>query len=95
MACHILHPVFKGLKLGYPTKVEGSSTLLLNESAPSAQRVKFIFPARDNMPKVAMPEVEVHWYDGGLMPERPAGLPAGKNLNVSAAPPSSTVRRTR
>lgn len=34
MACHILHPVFKGLKLGYPTKVEGSSTLLLNESAP-------------------------------------------------------------
>ena len=83
MACHILHPVFKGLKLGYPTKVEGSSTLLLNESAPSAQRVKFIFPARDNMPKVAMPEVEVHWYDGGLMPERPAGLPAGKNLNVS------------
>ena len=83
MACHILHPVFKGLKLGYPTKVEGSSTPLLNESAPSAQRVKFIFPARDNMPKVAMPEVEVHWYDGGLMPERPAGLPAGKNLNVS------------
>ena len=83
MACHILHPVFKGLKLGYPTKVEGSSTLLLNESAPSAQRVKFIVPARDNMPKVAMPEVEVHWYDGGLMPERPAGLPAGKNLNVS------------
>ena len=85
MACHILHPVFKGLKLGYPTKVEGSSTLLLNESAPSAQRVKFIFPARDNMPKVAMPEVEVHWYDGGLMPERPAGLPAGKNLNVSTS----------
>ncbi len=34
------------------------------------------------MPKVAMPEVEVYWYDGGLMPERPAGLPAGKNLNV-------------
>ncbi len=71
MACHILHPVFKALKLGSPTKVQGSSTLLLNESAPMAQRVKFVFPARDNMPKVAMPEVEVHWYDGGLMPERP------------------------
>ena len=80
MACHILHPVFKGLKLGYPTKVEGSSTLLLNESAPSAQRVKFIFPARDNMPKVAMPEVEVHWYDGGMMPDRPAGFPDNKQL---------------
>lgn len=82
MACHVLHPVFKGLKLGYPSKVQGSSTLLLTDSAPNAQRVKFVFPARDNMPKVAMPEVEVYWYDGGLMPERPAGLPAGVNLNV-------------
>ena len=46
-----------------------------------AQRVKLTFPGRDNMPKVGMPEGEVHWYDGGLMPTRPAGLPAGKNLN--------------
>ena len=83
MACHILHPVFKGLKLGYPTKVQGSSTLLLNESAPNAQMIKFVFPARDNMPKVAMPEVEVTWYDGGLIPERPAGLPDGKDLNYA------------
>ncbi|MCL2098217.1 MAG: Gfo/Idh/MocA family oxidoreductase [Bacteroidales bacterium] len=83
MACHILHPVFKGLKLGYPTKAQGSSTLLLTDCAPNAQTVKLIFPARDNMPKVAMPEVEVYWYDGGLMPMRPEGLPAGKNMNDS------------
>ena len=82
MACHILHVVFKGLNLKYPTKVQGTSTLLLNESCPNAQKIKFTFPARDNMPKVAMPEVEVHWYDGGLMPERPQGMPAGKSLNV-------------
>jgi len=81
MACHILHPVFKGLKLGYPTKVQGSSTLLLTDCAPTAQMVKLIYPARDNMPKVAMPEVEVYWYDGGLMPMRPEGMPAGKSLN--------------
>lgn len=80
MACHILHPVFKGLKLGYPTKVQGSSTLLLQDCAPQAQHVRLIFPARDNMPKVAMPEVEVHWYDGGMMPDRPAGFPEGKEL---------------
>ncbi|MCK4748631.1 MAG: Gfo/Idh/MocA family oxidoreductase, partial [Bacteroidales bacterium] len=36
MACHILHPVFVGLKLNYPTKVQGSSTLLLTECAPNA-----------------------------------------------------------
>ncbi len=80
MACHIMHPVFKGLKLGYPTKAEGSSTLLLNDCAPQAQHVKLTFPARDNMPKIAMPEVVVHWYDGGMMPDRPAGFPQGKQL---------------
>lgn len=80
MACHILHPVFKGLKLGYPTKVQGSSTLLLQDCAPQAQHVRLTFPARDNMPKVAMPEVEVHWYDGGMMPDRPKGFPEGKQL---------------
>ena len=81
MACHILHPVYKALKLTYPTKVQASSTLLLSESCPNAEMVKYVFPARDNMPKVAMPEVEVIWYDGGLIPTRPEGLPAGKNLN--------------
>ena len=81
MACHILHPVFKGLNLGYPTKVQGSSTMLLTDCAPNAQMVKYVFPSRNNMPKVAMPEVEVFWYDGGLMPMRPEGVPAGKNLN--------------
>ncbi|OJV81877.1 MAG: oxidoreductase [Bacteroidia bacterium 44-10] len=81
MACHILHPVFKGLNLGYPTKVQGSSTMLLTDCAPNAQMVKYVFPQRDNMPKVAMPEVEVTWYDGGLTPMRPEGVPAGKNLN--------------
>ncbi|MDR2919111.1 MAG: Gfo/Idh/MocA family oxidoreductase [Tannerella sp.] len=81
MACHILHPVFKGLKLGYPTKVQGSSTLLLRDCAPQAQYVKLIFPSRENMPKVALPEVEVHWYDGGLKPPLPEGYPAGRELN--------------
>ena len=81
MACHILHPVFKSLKLGYPTKVQGSSTLLLRDCAPQAQHVKLTFPARDNMPKVGMPEVEVHWYDGGLKPDLPAGYPAGREMN--------------
>lgn len=81
MACHILHPVFKGLNLGYPTKVQGSSTLLLQDCAPQAQMVRYVFPARENMPKVAMPEVEVTWYDGGLKPNRPEGLPAGKDMN--------------
>ena len=83
MACHILHPVFKGLNLGYPTKIQASSTMLLTDSAPNAEFVKYTFPARDNLKKVAMPEVEVTWYDGGLKPVRPEGVPAGVNLNDS------------
>lgn len=81
MACHMLHPVFKGLQLTYPTKVQGSSTLLLTDCAPTAEIVKYVFPARENRPKVAFPQVEVNWYDGGLLPPRPKGLPAGKDMN--------------
>ena len=81
MACHILHPVFKSLKLGYPTKVQGSSSLLLTDCAPVSQSVKLTFPARNNDPKVAFPEVDVYWYDGGIKPMRPEGIPQGKNLN--------------
>ena len=80
MACHILHQPFKALNLGYPTKVQGSSTLLLQDCAPTAQHVRLIYPARDNMPKVAMPEVEIHWYDGGMLPDRPEGLPDGFDM---------------
>ena len=81
MACHILHPVFKALKLQYPTKVEGSSTTLLTDCAPNAQMVKLVYPERGSIHNVKLPEVTVTWYDGGLTPPRPAGLEPGKNLN--------------
>jgi len=83
MACHIMHPIFKGLKLEYPTKAQGSSTLLLSDCAPSAQIVKLTYPERSapRRSKVQYPEVEVTWYDGGLQPPKPAGWPAGKNMN--------------
>jgi predicted dehydrogenase len=90
MACHILHPVFVGLELGYPVKAQGSSTLLLNDCAPNAQMVNLTFPARTpkrpwkGMKKGAQfKEVEVTWYDGGLQPNKPEGWPAGKNMNDS------------
>ena len=81
MACHILHPVFEGLKLGYPTKAQGSSTLLLEGCAPQAQSVKLTFPSRPKFGKTNMPEVEVYWYDGGIKPELPKEWKAGKNPN--------------
>ncbi len=83
MACHVLHPVFQGLQLGYPIKAQGSSTLLLQDSAPSAEKVRLVFPERKKIreSKMPFPEVEVTWYDGGLRPDMPEGWPAGKNMN--------------
>jgi hypothetical protein len=86
MACHIMHPIFKGLQLGYPTKVQGSSTLLLTDCAPSAQTVRYTFPKRPvtGVKKVKeFPEVEIHWYDGGIKPNMPNGWPAGRDMNDS------------
>ena len=78
MACHNMHPVFKVLKLGYPTMVQGQSTTLKKDACPHAQIVKMIFPARPNLPNMAMPEVEVTWYDGGFHAMIPDILPEGK-----------------
>lgn len=80
MACHILDPVFKALKLEYPITVQGSSTPVNNESPPNAEMVIYEFPARDNLPKVAMTPVTVTWYDGGLMPPRPEELEEGEQM---------------
>ncbi|MDR1454378.1 MAG: Gfo/Idh/MocA family oxidoreductase [Tannerella sp.] len=82
MACHIMHPVFKGLKLGYPTKAQGNSTLLLTDCAPTAQSVRLTFPARPDTKKVKFPEVEVYWTDGGIKPMLPKGFPSDKRLDI-------------
>ncbi len=58
MACHILHPVFVGLRLQYPTKVQGSSTLLLTDCAPHAETVRLTFPEREKFKQVACPRLK-------------------------------------
>lgn len=80
MGCHIVDPVFKALQLGHPDTIEGSSTQVNTESAPLAEKVIYQFPRRPKKQKVNMPPVEFTWYDGGLMPERPEGIPEGKTL---------------
>ncbi|MCK5055962.1 MAG: Gfo/Idh/MocA family oxidoreductase [Candidatus Aminicenantes bacterium] len=75
MACHIIDPVFMALKLGYPTKVEASSTPVNNESAPHASIVRYTFPAREGKPPVRLT-----WWDGGMMPPRPEELEPGRRM---------------
>ena len=85
MACHIVDPLFWALKLKYPISVEANiskywhaffeETLPRNETYPRSSIVRFRFPARGNMP-----EVDVTWWDGGLMPPRPAELEPGRRM---------------
>ena len=52
MGCHVLHPAFRALKLGYPVSVEAASSPLFIDCAPQSEYVKFVYPARKGMPKV-------------------------------------------
>lgn len=49
---------FMSLKLKYPTKVQGSSSLFNTESPPLAQTVTYTFPKREKFQKLKMPEVK-------------------------------------
>jgi len=80
MACHIMDPAVMALGLKYPTKIQASSTLSNLYSPPEAEIIKYTFPARPDKGNVKMPEVELTWYDGGLMPPRPAELKDGEML---------------
>ncbi|MBQ9889018.1 MAG: Gfo/Idh/MocA family oxidoreductase [Bacteroidales bacterium] len=81
MANHILQVAFRGLNLGSPTEVIGSSTMLMTDACPTAQKITYRFPARENMPKLALPACELTWYDGGLMPDYPINTPEGKHFD--------------
>ncbi|AXJ02086.1 Oxidoreductase family, NAD-binding Rossmann fold [Cyclonatronum proteinivorum] len=81
MACHILDGLYRALEPGYPTRVQGSSSMLLLDSAPVSQRVQLIFPERETQKMGRQPELKVDWYDGGLQPLKPEGWPAGRSMN--------------
>jgi predicted dehydrogenase len=96
MACHVMDAAYTALKLGYPTSVmaylayqvvavpaEGGGTdnkrLEYKDSYPPASVIHYTFPARGKK----YPEVRLHWYDGGLLPERPADLEPDRHLPES------------
>jgi hypothetical protein len=75
--------IFQMLKLGSPASVEASRSQFwkiedftwrkqINRvSYPQASMIRWEFPARGELPPVAL-----HWYDGGLRPPMPAELEA-------------------
>ncbi len=78
MGCHFMDVPFRALKLGYPTSVYCSvagawngffDQNLVMDSYPTASIIHIQFPAR-----AGMVPVELVWYDGGILPERPKEL---------------------
>ncbi len=63
IGCHSFDPVFRALKLKYPTTIQAVSTIVNGETYPQGSIVKYEFPARENMPPLTLT-----WYDGGLRP---------------------------
>lgn len=80
MGCHFIDVPYRALKLKYPTAVECSvgrvwtgffKEAIYTDSYPPSSKVHIQFPARGKMPAV-----EMIWYDGGILPKRPAELQA-------------------
>lgn len=78
MGCHLIDPAFKTVGLGYPTEVECSVAAIYEQmwtaayypdSCPPASSVILKFPG-----KKKKRDVELHWMDGGIRPERPEEL---------------------
>ncbi len=78
MGCHILDPAFWALNLGHPNNFYASSSQVNTESAPIASTVHYEFPDRGKIGKIKLPPLKLTWYDGGLLPPRPAELKDGQ-----------------
>jgi predicted dehydrogenase len=94
MGCHVMDAAFTILKLGAPTSVIASEAynflpprpgeggfgkrVAYNDSYPPASIIHLSFPERGTMPPV-----KLHWYDGGLMPERPEDLEPERQMPES------------
>lgn len=86
MACHIMDPAVRALKLKYPISVQAfAPKKVVNwqrvdslESPPTSSIVHYEFPERDGLPAV-----KLTWYDGGMMPPRPEELGDNEKMGNS------------
>ena len=69
--------IVRTLELGTAEEVYASSTELFPDCYPVASTLHYRFPERPGKPAV-----EVNWYDGGIKPERPAGMSPDVDMSV-------------
>ncbi len=82
MGCHIMDPAFWALDLTEPASVECIHAEGANDqTTPAKAIVKYEFPARKNrFSKKKMGPVNLFWYESGLLPKRPEGVPEDEVL---------------
>lgn len=95
MGCHVMDAAFTVLKLGAPTSVIASTAFNVlrvkndqgefenqrveyNDSYPPSSVIHLSFPERGSLPPV-----KLHWYDGGILPERPEDLEPDRTMPQS------------
>jgi predicted dehydrogenase len=94
MACHVMDASYTVLKLGAPESIIATAGAIVqpppagqrgwgvrvkyNDSYPPSSLIHLSYPQRGNLPPV-----KVHWYDGGLLPERPADLEPERRMPES------------
>ncbi len=75
MGAHIFDAPIWALNLGYPTKIQATSSPYSSDYMPLCELVTYEFPARGYLPPV-----KVTWCDGGLRPPRPDALEPGRRM---------------
>ena len=80
MGAHLMDQSMWALELGFPTTIETVSTPFNGVCYPNATMTTYEFPARDGRPAVRL-----SWYDGGLLPPKPAEMREDDKLATSGA----------
>jgi predicted dehydrogenase len=94
MACHVMDASYTVLKLGAPESIIATAGAIVqpppagqrgwgvrvkyDDSYPPSSLIHLSYPQRGDLPPV-----KVHWYDGGLLPERPADLEPDRRMPES------------
>jgi len=77
MGAHILDQPFWALNLDFPKTIQASSSKFSDQTYPLASIITWKFPEKDGRAPV-----KIVWYDGGLLPPRPAELEPGRRLGA-------------
>ncbi len=80
MGAHIFDAPLWALNLGYPKRIQATSSPFSKEFLPQSTWVTYEFAERFTPGIGYMPPVTVTWCDGGLRPPRPVQLEDGRKI---------------